>query len=357
MNNNIKNNKNKYLKKEELIKLEVMFNISCKYIRYVDKKQKEETIKRHKKKLREFVKLASKELNRSEKTIKREIKRGTVEQRDTLYYIYETYSYQEAWRKRKEKRINKRNKLKVNIEEIEYIVKGIKNKLSPYAILEKARRERKEIRICLKSIYNLINNRELEVYGITRDSLITKEYKKKIYKNKPMKRLLGNSIELRSEEINRRESIGHWEIDTVKGKVKGKSTSLLVLTERVSRLQIIKKIEKCSASNVEKALKRIMRDKRYIIKTITSDNGLEFSFGSRYDKVEWFYCHPYSSYERGSNEVQNKMIRRFIKKGERISKYSVRYIEEIEEYMNNYPRKIFNGKTSIEIYNEMVSNI
>lgn len=324
---------------------------------FTDRKQKEETIKKHKNKLREFVKLASKELNRSEKTIKRELKRGTVEQRDSMYYIYETYSYQASWRKRKELTLNKRNKLKVSKEEIEYIVIGIKNKLSPYAILEKSKRDGKKIRICLKSIYNLINNKELEVYGITREDLITKRYNKKLRQNKPMKRILGNSIELRSDKINKRESIGHWEIDTVKGKAKGKSTSLLVLTERVSRLQIIKKIEKCSANHVEKILRRILKEKRYIIKTITSDNGLEFSFGSKFNKVDWFYCHPYSSYERGSNEVQNKMIRRFIKKGERISKYSVRFLEEIEDYMNNYPRKIFNGKTSLEIYNEMLSII
>ena len=103
--------------------------------------------------------------------------------------------------------------------------------------------------------------------------------------------------------INIREEIEHWEIDTVKGTLKGKSTSLLVLTERYSRLEIIRKIDNCKAEIVKK-----------IEKIITSDNGVEFYKGMEIKGITWYYCHPYCSFERGSNEVQNKIIRKFMKK-------------------------------------------
>lgn len=62
--------------------------------------------------------------------------------------------------------------------------------------------------------------------------------------------------------------------------------------------------------------------------------------------ITWYYYHPYCSFERESNEVQNKIIRKFIPKDTKISKYNVKEINMITEHMNNYPRKIFIGRTS-----------
>ena len=67
---------------------------------------------------------------------------------------------------------------------------------------------------------------------------------------------------------------------------------------------------------------------------------------TKYNKTKIYYCHPYSSWERGSNENANKLIRRFIKKGEDISQYTDRQIKDIENWINNLPRKIFNGLSS-----------
>jgi IS30 family transposase len=63
-----------------------------------------------------------------------------------------------------------------------------------------------------------------------------------------------------------------------------------------------------------------------------------------------YYAHPYSSWERGSNENVNKMIRRFIPKGMNISKYSDREVKRIEDWINNYPRKILGYKSAKEAY-------
>ena len=66
--------------------------------------------------------------------------------------------------------------------------------------------------------------------------------------------------------------------------------------------------------------------------------------------IRYFYAHSYCSYERGSNEDNNKLIRRFIEKGVDIEKFSKKRIQEIENFMNNYPRKMFDGLSSNEVY-------
>ena len=95
-------------------------------------------------------------------------------------------------------------------------------------------------------------------------------------------------------------------------------------------------------------------------KTITVDNGTEFlnhemleksSIGLR-SRTEVYYAHAYSSWERGSNENANKLIRRFIPKGSDISKFSDKTIEKKQNWINNYPRKIFNYKSTNDILQE-----
>ncbi len=91
-----------------------------------------------------------------------------------------------------------------------------------------------------------------------------------------------------------------------------------------------------------------------MFKTITSDNGSEFatlsSIESTNKGTKIYYTHPYSSFERGSNERHNGMLRRFIKKGKAISDYDVDYISQIEHWCNTLPRKILNYNTPDELF-------
>ena len=172
----------------------------------------------------------------------------------------------------------------------------------------------------------------------------------------------GKSIEERPKEIKDRKSYGHWEMDTVVGG-QGKGTNcLLVLSERMTREEIIRKIKnKKSISVVEELdlLEKQLGTKgfREKFKTITCDNGVEFLNQEGIEKgrrnkqkkrTTLYYCHPFSSWERGTNENINKMIRRFIPKGESIDKYSKEEIQYIENWLNNYPRKILGGFSAIE---------
>ena len=75
-------------------------------------------------------------------------------------------------------------------------------------------------------------------------------------------------------------------------------------------------------------------------------NGIRLSRTGDEERTEVFYCHPYSAYERGSNENQNKLVRRFVPKGTDLNKLKQRDISKIETWINNYPRRIFGGETA-----------
>ncbi|VEE25723.1 transposase IS1239 [Streptococcus canis] len=116
------------------------------------------------------------------------------------------------------------------------------------------------------------------------------------------------SIEERPESINNREHSGDFEIDTVI-QTRAKNECLLTLTDRKSRYQIIRLIPDKSASSVNQALKSIL--KVYQINSITANNGTEFScLAEGFDSEYIYYAHPYSSWERGTNENHNRLIRR-----------------------------------------------
>lgn len=167
------------------------------------------------------------------------------------------------------------------------------------------------------------------------------------------------SINNRPEEINKREYFGHFELDTVVGTNKGKHECLMTLTERKTRYEIIFKIKGKTAEDVVKKfnkMKKFMKTNyNKIFKSITTDNGSEFSDFLNIikdTKTKIYFCHPYCSGEKGTNERHNGIIRYFIPKGNLIEKYSCDDINKIAEWMNNYPRKILNYKTPLEALQE-----
>ncbi len=167
------------------------------------------------------------------------------------------------------------------------------------------------------------------------------------------------SINNRPEEIDKRLYFGHFELDTVIGTSKGKHECLMTLTERKSRFEIIFKLKGKTAEEVVNKfnkMKEFMKnhyDK--IFKSITTDNGTEFSDFLNIikdTKTKIYFCHPYCSGEKGTNERHNGIIRYFIPKGTLIENYSYKDINKIAEWMNNYPRKILNYKTPLEALQE-----
>ena len=167
------------------------------------------------------------------------------------------------------------------------------------------------------------------------------------------------SINNRPEEIDKRLYFGHFELDTVIGTSKGNHECLMTLTERKTRFEIIFKLKGKTAEEVVNKFNKMKEFMKIhynkIFKSITTDNGTEFSDFLNIikdTKTKIYFCHPYCSGEKGTNEKHNSIIRYFIPKGTLIEKYSYKDINKIAEWMNNYPRKILNYKTPLEALQE-----
>ena len=177
----------------------------------------------------------------------------------------------------------------------------------------------------------------------------------------------GMSIEQRPPGVSARSSFGHWEMDCVVGKRSSKNV-LLVFTERLTRKELIYKIPDKTKSSVVKIIDKLQL--RFgcsftkIFKTITCDNGIEFvdSHGIQYDKsgnkrVDLYYCHPYTSCERGSNENQNRLIRKHYPKGCTFTRLTRSDIVRLENWINNYPRKLFGWRSSNDMFDAALKEL
>ena len=333
-----------------------------KHLNYVEKTQIERWYNIEKRPCSEIAKL----LNKSVRTIQREIKRGLVENLTTLLEIKYVYSADISEQKYRYNMTAKGPNLKIDKDYklVEYIENGIKKeRKSPEILVAEIKRKTEEFSVIVsaKTIRNCIHKRILNL--TERDMIYKKEYKEK-NKNKTHcdKVPAEKSIDFRPKEANNRSEYGHWEGDLVVGK-DGKGAALLTFTERMTREEIIFKIPIKHASNVVKSLDELERkyksEFKKKFKTITFDNGSEFrnykALEKSYDRrkkearVQVYYAHPYISGERGSNENANRLIRRFIPKGTVITNISEEFIQSIEDWMNNLLRPMFGYKSSLEM--------
>lgn len=220
----------------------------------------------------------------------------------------------------------------------EIIRAGILNKLSPEVISQKKGMP------CFSTIYSWIEKGWIK--GICKKDLIYPRKRKKTFhkKTKDIRKRGGLSIDLRPKVIENREEVGHFEIDLViLNKTKGEQ--LLTLTDRKTRYEIVRLIKDKRAESVHEVLKKL--SKQYNFKSITADNGSEFMRLEEVMDCPIYYAHPYSSYERGTNENANRMIRRWLPKGTQSA--TAKAVANIESWMNHYPRKMFNYKCPLDL--------
>lgn len=303
-----------------------------------------------------------------ESTINREIQRGAYVHRNSDWTEEIRYSPELAERKYREHLKEKGRSLKLDQDPqlVNFLEEQmIRKKYSPYAAIQQIKRENKtfKVTVCVGTCYNYINRKKFP-HLIFDDLPYKRRKKKKRYQDRIRKRgPRGTSIEERPEEIDRREEAGHWEMDTVVGKLGESKKTLLVLSERKTRFEIIKLLKDHTTAEVVRALNRLERQLgekqfRKIFKTITMDNGSEFSdvqgiVKSRRNKKNRtisYYCHAYSSWERGTNENQNRFVRRHVPKGTNFDNYENREIQLIEDWINDYPRPMFNGMSAKELF-------
>ena len=310
-------------------------------------------------------------LRRDRSTIYREIKRGTI--RRLCYDLSQKESYranvaQADYVKRGR---DKERSLKIGKDKVleAYIrIKLVEERFSPDAIIGQIKANGLEFEgiITTKTLYNYIDAGFFA--GISNKNLWEKRHKKKRgYKTVSRvntKNRECRSIEDRPKKINKRVEYGHWEGDTVKGPL-GTKTGLFTLTERKTREEIIIKVGQATHEAIKAAIDGLETKYGAVFKvkfkSITFDNGVEF-LGWRSLEISLlkpteqrmivYFSHSYSSWERGTNENQNRMIRRFVPKGTDIADVSDQEIKWIQDWMNNYPRKILRYKTANQMANE-----
>lgn len=332
------------------------------HLNYVEKTQIERWYNIEKKPCSKIAKL----LNKSVRTIQREIKRGLVKNLTSELVEILVYSADVSEQKYRYNMTAKgpNIKLDANYKLVEYIENGIKNeRKSPEILVEEIKRKKEEFGniVCAKTIRNCIHKRILNI--TKRDMIYKKEYKEKNKEKIHCSKVPAEkSIDFRPQEANNRSEYGHWEGDLVVGK-DGKGAALLTFTERKTREEIIFKIPSKHAVNVAKSIDKLERkyktEFKNKFKTITFDNGGEFrdykALEKSYDKrkkeprVQVYYAHPYRSGERGSNENANRLIRRFIPKGTVITEISEDFIKQVEDWINNLLRPMFGYKSSLEM--------
>lgn len=167
----------------------------------------------------------------------------------------------------------------------------------------------------------------------------------------------GPPIDDRSSEIETRQTLGHWETDSIISK-KSK-VGLNTLVERKTGLVFITKIKDGTARSTKEAvIKRLSVLPKDTRKTLTSDNGVEnFSYNEVQIEIDilWYFAHPYHSWERGTNENTNGLIRWYFPKGTDFGTISDEAIKAVETALNNRPRKRLGWKTPLEAFNESVA--
>ena len=164
------------------------------------------------------------------------------------------------------------------------------------------------------------------------------------------KRMIGE----RPAVVERRSRTGDWEIDTVMGESLGESSDcILTLVERKSGYVLIGKLKARTAAEANRALLELMARHPGRVKTITSDNGTEFHWYGQVEAVhpvKFYFATPHHSWERGTNENTNGLIRQYLPKGQTMKGITQSKCDKIAEQLNTRPRKRHGYKTPNECF-------
>ena len=294
----------------------------------------------------------AKTLNRSRSTITREVNKWVQSDKDI-------YAAELAHWYAKDDYLNKRNTDKISMhKKLRFFVfKGLLSQWTPEQIAGKIKLEYPNdpiMSISHESIYRYIYT---QPQARLNKKLINLLVRKKTRRRPPKKRRgtgskITNqiSIDRRPKHINLRNEVGHWEGDLMIGK--NQKSAIGTIVERKSRYTLIVKLKARNSKEVAKMFSKILNKLNPILKkSMTYDNGIEMARHKEITNktgMKIYFAHPYSSWERGTNENTNGLIRRYLPKGTDFNLISKKQLMIIQEKLNNRPRKIIGFKTPKE---------
>jgi len=266
------------------------------------------------------------------------------------------YRYQQAHEKASERKsFSAKNNLKMTPKLIATIDVKLKLQWSPEQISGWLKRQRDQEVISHESIYRHVWKDKLNGGSLYKELRHNGKKYNKRGSGKAGRGCIPGRIDIstRPRIVEEKSRIGDWEIDTIIGaEQKGAVVSMV---ERHSKLTLLAHVSRKSAEEVQKAVTRKLRDVSDHVLTLTADNGKEFAnhvaISSKLGATVYF-ARPYHSWERGLNEHTNGLIRQYLSKGQRLDKLDGEIILEIENLLNNRPRKVLQYRTPIEVFNE-----
>lgn len=296
------------------------------------------------------IRVIAKQLNRSPSSISDEIKRNG-DQND--YYAISAQA-------KSKKRISKsrsKNSLKKNWI-IDYIITKLRYGWSPEQIAGRLKRKYGKTIICHETIYRYIYThpeKQLAQYLVRNH----KRRKRKSSNWLPRRGISSRvSIHERPEEIDLKSTFGHWELDTVEGK--GHSGGITTALERKTRYYDAQKIKNIdSEDGIWSQKKLLTKYPKKATKSATLDNGKENFNHTKLNQIgiKTYFCDPYCSWQKGSNENHNGILRRYIPKKTDFSSFTQLELDAIVYEINNRPRKCLDYETSSEAFNRELQSI
>lgn len=322
-------------------------------------------------------------LNRARSTIKRELEKNVIEiwdmnstkspYRSKGQENVKYYSSEQAQKKYKENR--KKCKKKKILEKSPVLLGSIKvllrNKTVDYSpeiianLSKQGKIKEAETSVCANTIYSAIYQ------GIGGLRINDMPHKMRYYKKPKNVHTLTKPVSEKKAEYSiekmpegTKESDTYFEGDSIVGVRNGTHNTLITLVNKASQFTFIKRSENKTAKAtvaVLDELEKEMPEMEEFVKAILWDNGVEFSNfeemmksvkDRRKKRFRAYFAHPYASYERGSNENKNRMIRRTFKKGKAVETLSDEDILNIARKINNMPRKALGYKTPLEVFEE-----
>lgn len=323
----------------------------------IEEREKIQSMMWEKRSIREIAKA----IGRSPSSISREVNRNIPLKR--------SYKPRIADERAQKKRKSRGRKLRLKNGFIRrYVLTHLKDGYSPEQISGRLTVDHPNESVSHEAIYQYIYN---HVHREGRGELKRHHHDLRIYLKRRHKRRgqkgmhsvqrifkpKGPSIDLRPKEVEERKIMGHWEGDSMVSK--RSSVRLNTLVERKTGLVFISKLKDGTAQETKNAVVgRLQILPKRFRATLTSDNGQEnFAYDETMKALElqWYFAHPYHSWERGTNENTNGLIRWYLPKGTDFATISNETIKAIEDALNNRPRKRLGWRTPLEAFNESVA--
>lgn len=282
-------------------------------------------------------------LGRSPSTISRELRRNQG---------LRGYRPAQAQRLTDYRRLDARKASKVNHKVMNWIKRLIRQELSPQQVVDYLKRH-KQLSLHHETVYQLIYDDKAAggtLYQHLR--IVSKPYRKR-YGHYDRRGKIKNrvGIDARPAIVEKRCRMGDWEGDTIIGK--GRKSALLTLVERKTLYTRVIRLTGKRADLLANAAVEGMRDLKSKVKTITFDNGLEFADHVDIGKglgADVYFAHPYASWERGTNENTNGLIRQYFPKGTDFNQVTDKQIKKVMERLNNRPRKTRDCRSPNELF-------